>query len=188
MGVADIPCYFLPFSTNLAIVLSFSCFTLSVVRFMLRPISSSDSGESARPNHLVSISFSRSLDILETNSRFSSFVRSDRFFSEREFARSARMLALMNQTAYAMNLKPRCGSNLRAASSSPLLPAPISSSIDLPLFWYCLAKLTTKRRLQLYKSKKASSSPCLICSTSSFSCSTVSNGYTEASLINDSAG
>ena len=97
--IAIIRSFYLFWEVNFEIALSRSCSTLFVVRFILCPVSSSDSAESTSPNHWVKISLSRSLVIFETCSRLSYIVRFDIFTLFLEVSRKARILALMNHTA-----------------------------------------------------------------------------------------
>ena len=97
--IAIIRSFYLFWEVSFEIALSRSCSTLFVVRFILCPVSSSDSAESTSTNHWVKISLSRSLVIFETSSRLSYIVRFDIFTLFLEVSRNARILALMNHTA-----------------------------------------------------------------------------------------
>src|SRR3972149_3302641 len=61
-----------------------------------------------------------------------------------------------------MNLKPRVSSNLLAALIRPRFPSLIRSPSERPWFWYCLATLTTKRRLAFVSFSSASWLPFLM--------------------------
>lgn len=97
----------------------------------------------------------------------------------------SRIFVLMSPVGIRYELESMLGVNFRAANSSPLLPTSIGSFCDLPLSWYCFATLTTKRRLLLYSSLRASMSPCLILSASVPPCSIVSSSFLVTSSKND---
>src|SRR5215471_4830583 len=76
-----------------------------------------------------------------------------------------------------MNLMPLVSSNLCAARIRPRLPSLMRSESETPWFWYFLATLTTKRRLERTSLSSASASLRLIRWASSTSSSRVISGY-----------
>ena len=109
------------------------------------------------------------LDILLTALTWLSGRRTRRLCS----AKACRMVCLIHHTAYEMNLNPRVSSNFSAALMSPMLPSLMRSGNVSPWFWYCLATLTTKRRLASTSLSKAALSPLRMRWVSSTSSSTV---------------
>ena len=75
-----------------------------------------------------------------------------------------------------MNLNPRVGSYFRAAVIRPMLPSLMRSGRSRPRPWYCLATLTTKRRLASTRRPSASASPSLMRQASEASSSGVVTG------------
>ena len=87
-------------------------------------------------------------------------------------ARACKILCLIHQTAYEINLNPLVSSNLSAALISPRFPSLMRSCRGNHWFWYCFATVTTNLKLAFMSFSRAFWSPCLILCANSISSKT----------------